>query len=569
MSFIPSFFCSVPSNGLKNKHQQGLTFFLTAISSKNWKGNKFEMSLLARSKDGGLELLNTSQMDTPIKINPLIKSFSLCKEGSLVAVLSPDNKILIYQLFGDKNPKLTGQIEMTLPVLDIKLSPSGEFITICEKVDLSQAQYRFFKLVTGAQEIKLERATLFPLTIHKESTMGFYTGNEFICRAGRTGLLRVNLVNGNAEPFLSGQQVTDFFVNDAHKFLVAFKRGNPSKCQVISLHSDSSLLKILAERQFFKADSVIVSMHPSEEAFLLTCQTDSDATGKSYYGESQLFLYSNHKFTLVQLDKPGPVHDAAWNPRGREFVVSYGFMPGSRVALIDDNCSVIYTFNVECPVNTINFSSHGSLILFGGFGNLSGKLEIWSRPRCRRLLSLDAPGATKVFFIGEFLVAATLTPRLRVDNGIKFWNLVTGDSGQRNYQELYNVVPIGSEGPDDFERLLKPKSINTIITPQVTATGGARYVPPSLRGSLSPASPPLDNVSALKQALDSNLPHIDNRPKPSKDEVKVKRLEEKLDQIADLKDRKARGEKLELNQEQKIASESQLRQEILELKNKK
>ena len=528
------------------------------------------MSLLARSKDGGLELLNMPLLDSPIKINPSIKSFSLCKDNNLLAILSSSNKIFIYQLFDKKAPELKGQVEPTLPVLDIKLSSSGEFLTTCEKVDLSNVQYHFFKMQTGnVQEIQLDRTITLPITIHKEATMGFYTGNEFICRAGRAGLLKINLLNGNIESLLPDQEITDFYLNDIHKFLVVFKRGNPSKCQVISLISTGSTPKIVAERQFFKADSVIISMHPSEEAFLLTCQTDSDATGKTYYGESQLFLYSNRKFTLVPLDKPGPVHDSAWNPQKREFVVSYGFMPGSRIALFDDNNNVVYTFNVECPVNTVNFNSHGSLILFGGFGNLSGKLEIWSRPRCRKLLSLDASGATKVFFTGVFLVAATLTPRLRVDNGVKIWNLLSCDSNHRNYQELYNVVSVGNETADDIERLLKPKSINTIIKSESQASAGSRYVPPSLRGSLSPASPPLENVSALKQALDSNLPHIDNRPKPSKDEMKLKRLEEKLDQIAELKDRKARGEKLELNQEQKITSESQLRQEISELKNKK
>jgi uncharacterized protein with WD repeat len=526
------------------------------------------MSLLARSKDGGLEILGISQLDPPLKVNPLTKSFSLNKATDMVAVFSSDNKISLYQLINDKSPQVIGQISSSLPVLDIKLSPSGEFLAVVEKLDLSQAQYRFFGISKSSsiKEIQTSRPVTLPITLHKEATMGFFTGSNFICRAGRTGLLKINMSNGNVEPFLPDQEITDFYLNDVHKYLVIFKRGNPSKCQVISLEGNNA---ILAERQFFKADSVIVAMHPSEELFLLTCQTDSDSTGKSYYGESQLFLYSNRKFTLVHLDKTGPVHDAAWNPQKREFIVSYGFMPGSRVALIDDNNNVIYTFNTECPVNTISFSSHGSLILLGGFGNLSGKLEIWSRPKCRKLLSLDASGASKVFFAGGHLIAATLTPRLRVDNGVKVWDLLTGDSSQRCYQELYNVVQIGPEGSDDIEKLMKPKSLNTVIKPDTNSSTGSRYVPPSLRGSVSPATPSFENVSALKQALDANLPHIDNRPKMSKDEIKLKRLEEKLDQIADLKDRKSRGEALELNQEQKIASEQAVRQEISDLKGKK
>lgn len=68
-----------------------------------------------------------------------------------------------------------------------------------------------------------------------------------------------------------------------------------------------------------------------------------DASGKSYYGETNLYLISvDGSFDgLVDLgelarvvfanlaaytvaDKEGPIYDFAWNPTSREFAVCYG-----------------------------------------------------------------------------------------------------------------------------------------------------------------------------------------------------------------------------------------------------
>ena len=96
--------------------------------------------------------------------------------------------------------------------------------------------------------------------------------------------------------------------------------------------------------------------------------TDVDATGKSYYGESKLtfpppsrtkwtrlvhpsvltghvsslnrFLSADGKLEgNVALGKEGPIHDVAWSPGGKEFVVVYGFMP-AKATLFDTKCKV-------------------------------------------------------------------------------------------------------------------------------------------------------------------------------------------------------------------------------------
>ena len=56
-------------------------------------------------------------------------------------------------------------------------------------------------------------------------------------------------------------------------------------------------------------------------------QTEVDQANKSYYGETGgLYLLSaSGTFDCrVPLDKEGPVHDFAWSPNSKEFVVVYG-----------------------------------------------------------------------------------------------------------------------------------------------------------------------------------------------------------------------------------------------------
>jgi translation initiation factor 2A len=81
---------------------------------------------------------------------------------------------------------------------------------------------------------------------------------------------------------------------------------------------------------------------PDQALFL--SHSDMDATGKSYYGETNLYLVSldgsfdgmvelgepEHKVHRIiaenYTDKEGPIYDFDWSPASREFVVSYGCM---------------------------------------------------------------------------------------------------------------------------------------------------------------------------------------------------------------------------------------------------
>lgn len=100
----------------------------------------------------------------------------------------------------------------------------------------------------------------------------------------------------------------------------AFSSGdNPSICTFSSeLKDKPASLKLYplnslvpkTQKTFFKADSVTIQWNRNGTAVLVLTHTDSDKTGKSYYGETNLyFMQADGAFDCrVELDKPGPVH---------------------------------------------------------------------------------------------------------------------------------------------------------------------------------------------------------------------------------------------------------------------
>ena len=58
-------------------------------------------------------------------------------------------------------------------------------------------------------------------------------------------------------------------------------------------------------------------------ACLVSSATETDATGKSYYGETNLYYLSvvDGMSAHVQLDKDGPIYGFDWSPCGKVFAV--------------------------------------------------------------------------------------------------------------------------------------------------------------------------------------------------------------------------------------------------------
>lgn len=108
--------------------------------------------------------------------------------------------------------------------------------------------------------------------------------------------------------------------------------------------------------------------------------------------------------------------------------------------LFDQRVRVIADLGTH-PWNYIAFNPQGRLVALGGFGNLAGKIDIFDRRTLNKVTTIDAPNTSHCEWSGDgrTLLTATLSPRLRVDNGIRIWHCSGRLLHVHLIDELYQV----------------------------------------------------------------------------------------------------------------------------------
>lgn len=341
-------------------------------------------------------------------------------------------------------------------------------------------------------------------------------------------------------------------------------KGRPGSIRIYPITGEEIISNHLAQKTFFKADRCQFRWSPNGRNLLALTSTEVDKTGKSYYGESNLyFLAADGKFdSRVDLNGGGPIHNFTWSPLGNEFIVIHGFMPAT-TSLFDLKCKQVYDFTCGSK-NEALYNSAGNLIVFGGFGNLPGTMEIWRRTGAvSRVGAMQSVGTTIMEWSadGSVLLTAVLTPRLRVDNGFKLWSMTGELMHFSPYNELYQVI----WAPCDSSRYAAPKiesstnsSSITTTSPTISATGELKkeaYRPPSLRNKPS-------TLTAQKSSSPQPPPPVSLPASISKEARAVRRIQEKLTSIAAIRAKLAAGEKLEPEQIEKMARESEIQKEL-------
>lgn len=129
--------------------------------------------------------------------------------------------------------------------------------------------------------------------------------------------------------------------------------GKPGSVSIWDASPESTATAPMSTKSFFSADSCSLEWNPAAgnggaPLLLAHISTDVDPTGKSYYGQSSLFvlhptrvdinaalvfrarfclsfqgLQISHTF-LIASEKEGAIHSFAWHPQGRTFSVVYG-----------------------------------------------------------------------------------------------------------------------------------------------------------------------------------------------------------------------------------------------------
>ncbi|XP_026323322.1 eukaryotic translation initiation factor 2A isoform X2 [Hyposmocoma kahamanoa] len=382
------------------------------------------------------------------------------------------------------------------------------------------------------------------------------------------------------------------------------KSGQPSFWRVYKYPNFEEGTAVVS-RSTFQADKATFHWNRRGTNVFTLTQTDVDKTGGSYYGKQSL-SYGDVKGTSgnMMFSKEGPIHAIAWNPgNSNEWVAVYGHAP-AKATIFNAKCESLFEFGTGAW-NSIYFPPDGIVVLLGGFGNIAtGHIETWDLRGYKKLGACAAPDTTYLQWDprGETFITATTYPRLTVGNGYKIWHYTGALMYKRQYEDRDQLLAIcwrpGTYPKSELSKTA-PKAIEDTAPKAVGAyrPPGARNKPstftlhehekphrPGENASTQPSKQAIkqkekrearkarkaeerakgDTSPAPPDAVTPRAPFVSTGD-PEKDK-KIKNINKKLSDIDKLKQQKAAGKQLELNQQAKIANEQALLLELEQLK---
>ncbi|KAG7304377.1 hypothetical protein JYU34_011317 [Plutella xylostella] len=379
------------------------------------------------------------------------------------------------------------------------------------------------------------------------------------------------------------------------------KSGQPSSWKIFKYPEFG---QALVSRSSFQADKAAFHWNRRGTNIFTITQTDVDKTGGSYYGKQSL-SHGDVKGNSgnMTFSKEGPIHAIAWNPNNwNEWVAVYGHAP-AKATLFNAKCEPLFEFGTGAW-NSIYYSPDGNYVILAGFGNIAaGQVSVWDARSPRRLGACAAPATTWLQWgpRAECFLTATTYPRLTTGNQYKIWHYTGALLHKRECQDKEQLLYLlWQPGTFPKSELSKP-TVRGIeeSTPKPTAA----YRPPGARNKPStftfheheaPHKPGESGAAPSKAAIKQKekrearkarkaeekaqdpsppraaaaaapRPAFVSTGDPDKDK-KIKNINKKLADIEKLKQMKAAGKPLEINQKQKIETEAALLKEIEQLR---
>ncbi|OQE37156.1 hypothetical protein PENCOP_c010G08559 [Penicillium coprophilum] len=326
-----------------------------------------------------------------------------------------------------------------------------------------------------------------------------YTSDEKLCARTVTNEVQFYQSDNLSTVWnkLRVEGVADFALSPGQTQSIAVfipeRKGQPAQVKVFIVPQFTAPV---SQKSFFKGDKVQLKWNASGTTLIVLAQTEVDRTGKSYYGETTLYLLSaSGAFdSRIDLDKEGPIHDVSWNPNSKEFGVVYGYMP-AKTTIFNFRGVPKHNFPLA-PRNTIQFSPHGRFVLVAGFGNLAGQMDLYDMDKnYHKITTVEASNASVCAWSpdGQYILTATTSPRLRVDNGVRIWHVTGGLTYNEEMTELYDVTwrPQSIEQHPLGDPLTKvpaphPSAIAYMGTRKAPVKPAGAYRPPGARGQLTP-----------------------------------------------------------------------------------
>lgn len=114
-------------------------------------------------------------------------------------------------------------------------------------------------------------------------------------------------------------------------------------------------------------------------------------------------------------------------------------MPAKTV-IFDQRVNLVHDFGMS-PRNFLSYNPQGRLLCIAGFGNLAGQVDIWDRKTLKKVATIEAPNTSHLAWSpdGRLLLCATLSPRLRVDNGVRIFHYTGALLHVESIEELYQA----------------------------------------------------------------------------------------------------------------------------------
>ncbi|OTA66018.1 translation initiation factor eIF-2A [Hypoxylon sp. EC38] len=389
-------------------------------------------------------------------------------------------------------------------VFEVAFSPRGSFLSTWERPAKDEAgdATKNLKIWRTVEDLP-EEAEKQPIgRFVQKSQTGWnlqYTFDEKFCARIVTNEVQFYQSNDLSTVWnkLRVEGVADFAIAPGQSHNVAVfipeRKGQPAAVKVYNVPQFTTPI---SQKTFFKGDKVQLKWNSLGTSLIVLAQTEVDKSNKSYYGETTLYLLSANGSldARITLDKDGPIHDVAWSPNGKEFGVIYGYMP-SKTTIFNHRAVATHSFPIA-PRNTIIFSPTGRFALVAGFGNLAGQIDVYDLEKdYRKVCTIESgnPSVCQWSPDSRYIMTATTSPRLRVDNGVKIWHVGGGIMYHEDMVELYSVSwrPIPPENlprGDPLHPVPTPHSsaiayLGTVKTPSKPV--GA-YRPPGARGMSTP-----------------------------------------------------------------------------------
>ncbi|KAH8819492.1 eukaryotic translation initiation factor eIF2A-domain-containing protein [Xylogone sp. PMI_703] len=400
-----------------------------------------------------------------------------------------------------------GYVITTLPtpnVYELGFSPRGSYIITWERPskDENGDAVKNLKVWRTVEDVPEGTEKQVVGRFVQKSQTGWnlqYTPDERYCARCVTNEVQF-YESGNLSTVwnkLRAEGVADFAISPGNNQSVAIfipeRKGQPAAVKVYNVPQFTSPV---SQKTFFKGDKVQLKWNQIGTTLIVLAQTEVDKTGKSYYGETTLYVLSaNGGFdSRITLDKEGPIHDVSWSSNSKEFGVVYGYMP-SKTTIFNQRAVATHSFPLG-PRNTILFSPNGRFVLVAGFGNLAGQMDIYDLEKdYQKICTIEGgnPSVCEWSPDSKFILTATTSPRLRVDNGVRIWHVGGGIMYNEDMVELYHVTwrPQAADSfppGDPLHPVPTPHAsalayLGTVKTPSKPA--GA-YRPPGARGMSTP-----------------------------------------------------------------------------------